>query len=182
MTISATAQNRVVEGAASSPVRVVIYEDLQCSDCAVFRQMLDTHLLPMFAAQAAFEHRDFPLPKHSWARRAAVAARYFDTLGSKLGVAFRRETLGKLAAIAPEQFDSHVAAFAKAHGKDGAAATAAMADPKLNALVDEDYKEGVARGVAKTPTVFVNGEPFVETFTVEAISKSIAAAVAAEKR
>ena len=31
----------------------------------------------------------------------------------------------------------------------------------------------MARGVAKTPTVFVNGTPFVETFTAEEISKGI---------
>jgi len=31
----------LVEGNASSPVRVVIYEDLQCSDCAAFRKMLE---------------------------------------------------------------------------------------------------------------------------------------------
>ncbi|NWF85183.1 MAG: thioredoxin domain-containing protein, partial [Bryobacteraceae bacterium] len=56
-----------VEGNPSSPVRVVIYEDLQCSDCAAFRKMLDEKLLPRYGSKVAFEHRDFPLAKHSWA-------------------------------------------------------------------------------------------------------------------
>jgi protein-disulfide isomerase len=45
--------------------------------------------------------------------------------------------------------------------------------------VEQEYREGVARGVSRTPTVFVNGEPFIETFTYEEISKGIDAALAA---
>ena len=51
----------------------------------------------------------------------------------------------------------------------------------MAAAVEADYREGIAGGVAKTPTVFVNGEPFVEVFTVTAISKSIRAAIDAAK-
>ena len=36
---------RHVEGNAASRIRVIIYEDLQCPDCAVFRQALDATLL-----------------------------------------------------------------------------------------------------------------------------------------
>ena len=50
---------------------------------------------------------------------------------------------------------------------------------KKQAPDQDDYQEGIARGVARTPTIFVNGEPFIETFTFEDISKSIDAALAA---
>ena len=63
----------LVEGNPSSTVRVQIWEDLQCPDCADFRVMLDQELLPKFRGTVAFEHRDFPLPKHAWARKAAPA-------------------------------------------------------------------------------------------------------------
>ena len=43
--------------------------------------------------------------------------------------------------------------------------------------VERDYQDGVARGVAKTPTVFVAGKPFIETFTLEEISKAIEQAI-----
>ena len=43
------AAQHLIEGAAQSPVRVVIYEDLQCPDCADFRVMLDEKLLPRYA-------------------------------------------------------------------------------------------------------------------------------------
>jgi protein-disulfide isomerase len=39
--------------------------------------------------------------------------------------------------------------------------------------VDKDFQEGVARGIARTPTALVNGVPFIETFTFEEISKGI---------
>lgn len=176
------AAGRLVEGNPESPVRVLVYEDLQCSDCAAFRKMLDEHLLPKYGAKAGFEHRDFALPKHSWARKAAVAARYFESIKPELGTAFRRETLAKLATIAPEAFDGHVREFARKHGADPDKAIAALEDKKFTELADYDYREGVARGVAKTPTVFVEGEPFVETFTLEELSKALDAAIAGAKR
>ena len=70
----AAAEQPMIEGNPKSNVRVVIFEDLQCPDCAVFRKMLDEKLLPKYKATVAFEHHDFPLAKHSWARQAAVAA------------------------------------------------------------------------------------------------------------
>lgn len=172
-----SAADRLVEGNAASPVRILIYEDLQCSDCANFRVMLDRELLPAFKDKAGFEHRDFPLPKHAWARQAAVAARFFESVKPELGVAFRRETMATLGMITPETFGAHVAAFARRNRVDPAKASAALTDPKFTAMVESDYQEGVARGVAKTPTVFVEGEPFIETFTAAELSKAIQAAL-----
>lgn len=60
---------RAVEGSAQSAVRVVIYEDLACQDCAGFRRVMDETLLPRFGSTAAFEHHDFPLAQHVWAGR-----------------------------------------------------------------------------------------------------------------
>jgi protein-disulfide isomerase len=57
-------------------------------------------------------------------------------------------------------------------------AIAALADPRYAELVEKDYQDGVSRGVVHTPTVFVNGKPFVETFTFEEISKGIDEALA----
>ena len=170
-------QTRNIEGKSQSAVRVVVYEDLQCSDCANFRLMLDAHLIPKYGSKVAFEHRDFPLAKHAWARKAAIAARYFDSVKPETGTRFRQATMAQMREIPADKFNDHVAAFAKANGADPDKAVAALNDPKLQAVVEEDYQEGVARGIAKTPTVFVNGEAFVETFPLEEISKSIEAAV-----
>jgi protein-disulfide isomerase len=175
--VPAMAQGPLMEGRADSPVKILVYEDLQCSDCAKFRVMLDEQLLPRFGSQAAFVHRDFPLAKHAWARPAAVAARHFAEISPALGLKFRRYCAGNLPQIKAENLPARVAAFAKANGADPEKALAALSDARLAAAVEKDFQDGVARGVSKTPTVLVNGRPFIETFTVQEIAKAIEDAI-----
>lgn len=176
---TALAQKPLIEGNPTSVVRVVVYEDLQCPDCAVFRSMLDETLLPRFRTSVAFEHRDFPLAKHVWARKGAIVARYFATISPDLAIEFRKTTMAHLGGITAEGFNAHVEAFARAHKTDPAAALASLIDAKLAAEVEADYQDGVARGVAHTPTVLVDGEPFIESFPVEDVAKSIERALKA---
>jgi protein-disulfide isomerase len=135
--------------------------------------MLDEKLVPKYKDRVAFEHRDFPLAKHSWARKAAIVGRFFHEQNPATGLEFRRFALFNLKAITPDNFQAKVTEFAKKAGEDPAKALASLEDKRLAEIVDKEYQEGVARGVAKTPTAFVNGQPFVETFTVEEISKAI---------
>jgi len=167
------AQDRFIEGNPASAVRVLIYEDLQCPDCATFRAMMDQTLLPRFASTVAFEHRDFPLDKHSWARKAAIASRYFESISPQLALDYRQSMFAHLREIPKDKFEENLQAFATAHNLAPEKALAALGDAALAAAVEKDYQEGVARGVAHTPTVFVNGEPFIEHFPVEDVVKTI---------
>jgi len=167
-----------VEGRPEAAWRVLIYEDLQCSDCAAFREMLDKHLLPRYGAQVAFVHRDFPLAKHAWARQGALAGRFFAEKDPKMALEFRRHLLGSLRQINAANFKEKLAAFAESRGIPGSQAVAALDNAAYAAAVEKDFQEGVARGVSKTPTVLVNGKPFIETFTLEEISKGIDQALA----
>jgi protein-disulfide isomerase len=139
--------------------------------------MLDSHLLSHYEKQVAFIHRDFPLEKHVWARKAAIVARYFSGENPKVGIEFRQFMMGGIPNATPENFNDRVTKFSKAHHHDPSKALAALDDEKLAALVEKDVQDGVARGVSKTPTVFVNGKPFVETFSVEEISRAIDQAI-----
>jgi len=161
-------QQRLVEGNAESPVRVVVYEDLQCGDCRALRELLDQVVLPRYGAQVAVEHRDFPLPKHPWAWAGAVAARHFERQSVEIGLAFRRYAMENLRVITLESLNEHLAKFGGAP----------LGDAGLHQLVDADYQEGVARGVVKTPTVFVKGARFVERFPIEALTQAIENAIA----
>lgn len=171
-----------MEGNPASPVRVLIYEDLQCPDCANFRRMMDIDLIPRFKSTIAFEHRDFPLAKHAWARSAAIVARYFETISPELAIEFRKTVMAAQSNITLENFRDHVTAFASAHKADAAKAVEALNNETLSALVEASYREGVARGVVRTPTVLVDGDPFVETFLVSDIVRSIERELAATKR
>lgn len=176
--VSIFAQKPIVEGRADSPVRAVIYEDLQCPDCAAFRRMMDEKLLPQYGGKVAFIHRDFPLAKHAWARRAAIAARFFTDRKPELGLEYRRYIMAGQEVTNEANFNMRLATFAKAHDIEPDAAIAALSNARYAELVEQDYQDGVSRGVVHTPTVFVNGKPFVETFTFEEISKGIDQALA----
>lgn len=177
-TIGVPATSLLTEGRTDSAVRVIIYEDLQCPDCADFRRMMDEKLLPKYGATVAFVHRDFPLAKHAWARRAAVAARYFAEIKPELGLEWRRQTLARIQEITPANFNEKVTGFARANGIDSERTLAALEDKRLGELVENDFQSGVARGIAKTPTVLVEGKPFIEHFTFEEISQAIDQALA----
>src|ERR1051326_2696359 len=177
-TIAFSADQPLVEGLTESKVRVLIYEDLQCPDCATFRRMLDEKLLPRYGERVAFVHRDFPLAKHAWARKAAIAARYFSGVKPELGLAYRRHIMASIQETRADNFNDKLSAFARDNGIDPAQAIAALDDRQLAMLVERDFQDGVARGVAKTPTVFVSGRPFIEHFSFEDISQSIDEALA----
>src|SRR6185369_9934639 len=71
---------------AGSKVAIVIFEDLQCPDCA------RAHPLVKEVAKAQgvpVVRHDFPLPKHDWSFQAAVIARYFESKSEKLGEGWR---------------------------------------------------------------------------------------------
>ncbi len=151
---------------------VVIFEDLQCSDCAALQRVLDETLLKRYGSRVEFAHRDFPLQKHTWARQA-IAARYLSRLDAELGKAYRRHALADPAAV---DFEARLTEFLKAKPYT---VPPLLDDARLAAAVDDDVRAGLAKGVTKTPTVFVNGKAFVEKFTVEEISEAIDNALAA---
>ncbi len=172
------ARSDVVEGNPASPVRVIIYGDLQCSDCARFRQMLDEKLLPKYGKKVAFVHRDFPLAKHDWARPAAMAARWVGEQNPQLGITFRRELLAEHNHLTEDTLKAWVEEFATRNHLDPKGIVAAMSDQRLATLVDEDRQGGEARGVSRTPTAYLGGQAFVENIIYEDIARALDEALA----
>jgi protein-disulfide isomerase len=167
------ARTETVEGNPSSSVRVLIYDDLQCSDCARFRQMLDEKLLPKYGSRVAFVHRDCPLPKHDWAREAAMAARWVGEQSSGLAITFRRELLAEQNSVTEQNLKQWVVEFAVRNHLSQNAITGALNDQRLATLVDQDRQAAVARGVTKTPTADVGGVAFVETIIYDDLARAI---------
>ncbi len=171
----------LIEGKADSRIRVLIFEDLQCRDCAVFRRMMDQQILPKYKDRIAFLHRDFPLPKHDWARKAAVAARFFESKRASLGLDYRRHMLSTFESVTVDTFGQSLYEFCRTHGVDPAEAQDALIKPEFAERVERDSREGETRGVTRTPSVFVNGMPFIETFSFESISKALDEALSSAK-
>lgn len=165
--------DRLVEGNAQSRIRVLVFEDLQCPDCARFRKLLDETLLPKYGEHVAFEIYDFPLPKHHWARSAAVASRYLLRLAGSTALEFRRKVANSLPRINEEGFDSFFRGFLRSKSLDVRSAIRSLSDPELNRAVEADFLEGLKRNVQKTPTVVVGSRVLVEQFSGEEIATEL---------
>jgi protein-disulfide isomerase len=173
VSMGAASRNDVVEGNPASPVKVIIYEDLQCGDCQTFRTLLDEKILPKYGSRVAFVHRDLPLGKHDWARQAAIAARWVYQQDSKLGITFRREILSEQEHISAKNLKPWLIEFAVRNDLDWKGIVNSLTDPRVGALVDQDSLGAVARGIAHTPTVYVGNQAIVETITYDDLARLI---------
>src|SRR5215831_3414689 len=138
-------------------VAIVVFEDLQCPDCAraypVVWETANAHHIPVVL-------HDFPLPRHNWSFDAAIWARYFDTKSTQLGNDFRGYMYRNQVQVTPENLHQFVAKFA------------ADPDGKLKALVQADYNLGQKIGIEHTPTIFVIGKGSVSTPFVEVVDRN----------
>jgi protein-disulfide isomerase len=163
----------VVEGNPSGAVKVTIYEDLQCDYCQTLRTILDEKLLPKYGAQVAFVHRDLPLGRHDWARTAAMVARWVYEQDPRLGIVFRRQLLDEQDHVTKASLKPWIVEFARRNKLSEQGIVAAMTDPRIGAIVDQDIQLAASRGVTKIPAVFVAGQSFVETIVFDDVARAI---------
>ena len=160
-------------------VALIAFEDLQCPDCADAEALLQEastkYKIPLV-------RRDFPLPVHNWSFQAHVIARYFDTRSPELGEQFRRWVYANQSSIKKENLAGMASRFADQHGIE----LPEKFDPKLEKLVQDDFKYGQQIGVVHTPTVYVvslsqRSAPFVETLDRDKLFAMIEQMQAAER-
>jgi len=145
-----------------SKVALLVFEDLQCPDCAraapLLHEAAKKYNIPLV-------QYDFPLPMHNWSFEAAVDARYFDTKSKKLGDDYRLFIFANQPQITPQNLRGMTERFAA----DNKVAFPFVVDPsgELTAKVKADYAIGQRVGIEHTPTIYVvsdttRGTPFVE--------------------
>ena len=143
-------------------VAIVVFEDLQCPDCArawpLLQQAAKDYNIPIV-------HYDFPLPQHNWSFEAAKYARYFDTKSPELGDQFRTQVFAHQIEITPANLQTFAENFAKEH-KTSLPFTV---DPtgEFEKKIRADYALGQRTGIQHTPTIYIvsntqRGKPFVE--------------------
>jgi len=62
---------------------------------------------------------------------------------------------------------SWIVQFAIRNNVSESGITAALTDPRLSTLVDQDIQLATARGITKIPAVYVAGKSFVETIVYD---------------
>lgn len=165
-----------VAGNARSSLRVIIYQDLECPDCARWHGIFESQIIPRFGARVGFEFRDYPLPQHLWSFNAAVLARYFDTRSAKLGMAWRDYCFTHQDQLTPDNLMDKAAAWAAPAGIHRADLAQVFDRTDLFALVQADQQRGHQDNVQHTPTVLFDG---IEATTPEELQQRLAAALAA---
>jgi protein-disulfide isomerase len=147
---------------AGAKVALVMFEDLECPDCAraypVVWEAAKAHHIPVVL-------HDFPLPQHPWSFDAAVDARFFDTKSQKLGDDFRGYIFQNQPQITKDNLLQYVQKFAD----ENKIPLPFAVDPqgKLKEEVIADRTLGQRIGLQHTPTIFVIGSggpptPYVE--------------------
>jgi protein-disulfide isomerase len=145
-----------------SKVALLVFEDLQCPDCAraapLLHEAAKKYNIPLV-------QYDFPLPMHNWSTEAAINARWFDTKSKTLGDEYRLFIFKNQPQITPGNLRGITERFAA----DNKVAFPFVVDPsgELAAKVKADYAIGQRVGIEHTPTIYVvsdtvRGTPFVE--------------------
>jgi protein-disulfide isomerase len=157
-----SASNPALKPPKGAAVAIVVFEDLECPDCARAAPLLEeaakTYGIPVV-------RHDFPLQMHPWSMDAAILARYFDTHSKKIGNQFRDTVFQHQLEINKDNLRAFADKFAQAQKIN----LPFVVDPqgKLAALVEADRNLGNSIGLNHTPTIYVVsnknvGKPFVE--------------------
>ena len=188
-------------GPESAPVRIVVFDDLECPFCQKMHQQLFPAILARYGNQVRIVYKDFPLQQHAWAIHAAVDAgcvaqhdtaaywEYIDDVHAKLSeighdpeantAKSAPDTPEKALARADSQLDRMSIDSAKKNKGDDKALNACMAKQDASA-VNASLKEAETLGVDGAPTLFVNGYRISGAIPVEYVWKAIDEALVAQ--
>jgi protein-disulfide isomerase len=143
-----------VKGPATAPITIVEYSDFQCPYCARVNPTLD-QVRKEYGDKVKIVFKDFPLPNHTEAPKAAEAAHCAGEQGKYWELHDR--LFANQQALQVPALKQH----AEAIGLDMNAFNQCFDSGKHAARVSANLKSGEALGVASTPTLYVNGRPVV---------------------
>ncbi len=160
-------------GPADAPVEIVEFSDFDCPYCQRATETIEL-LLEEFAGQIRFVYKDYPLPTHPDAFKAAEAgncAHEQDRFWELHDTMFANQ-----GALSVEELH----AYAENLGLDTDAFAECLDSGRHTATVERDMTIGDGYGVSSTPTLFLNGRPVLgaapyDTFA-EIVREEIAAA------
>ncbi|WP_405219522.1 DsbA family protein [Agrococcus sp. Ld7] len=136
---------------------VVEFLDFECEACGAVYPIME-ELREEYDGEVTFAVRYFPLPGHFNSGNAAVAVEAAAQQGAFEAMYQRMfETQSEWGEGRESEAD-RFRGYAQELGLDMAVYDAGIADPATLARVEQDFQAGVALGVDRTPTIFVDGE------------------------
>jgi protein-disulfide isomerase len=153
-------------GPARAPAKLVVFSDFQCPYCARVASVLK-QVEAKYGDRVAITFRDYPLPMHRNATKAAEAGRCAADQG-KYWTMQERMFANQQALDVPS-----LERYAGEAGLDAAALARCLEAGTYAAAVEADIAEGNKAGVSGTPSIFVNGRPLPAGGNLEAIVEAI---------
>lgn len=149
------------KGPANAPITIVEFSDFECPFCSKVNPSID-QVMKDYAGKVRVVFRNYPLPFHAQAPKAAEAALCADDQGKFW------EMHDQLFAHQQELSVEDLKAHAKALELDQAKFDECLDSGAKAAQVAQDMAEGGEAGVSGTPAFFINGrlisgaQPFEE--------------------
>ncbi len=156
-------------GGPSAPVTIIAFSDYECPYCKSAEPTIQ-QVIAAYGDKVRYVHRDYPLPFHKFARKAAETARCAGEQGKFWEV---HDALYK-AALSDEAIDSAVATL----GVDKTKLAACLDAGTAKKMVDEDMEAGGDIGVSGTPTFYINGHQMVGPQSLDGFKQIIDAELA----
>ncbi len=150
----AIAPNDPVRGPATAPITIVEFSDYQCPYCARVTPTLDK-LRAAYPDKIRFIFKDFPLPNHPQAPKAAEGAHC-------AGEQSKYWEMHDRLFANPQALDvDTIKQHATTLGLDQAKFTQCLDSGKFADAVKAGMELGSKLGINSTPTLYVNGRPVV---------------------
>ncbi|MBI3990227.1 MAG: thioredoxin domain-containing protein [candidate division NC10 bacterium] len=137
-------------GPKEAPVTIIEFSDFQCPYCRESQAVLK-EVMKAYDGKVRLVYRDFPLPSHHYARKAAEAAQ----CASEQGQFWPYHD--KLFENQPRLDIPDLKRYAKELNLNPTAFEACLESGKYRAEVAKDTQDGEKVGISATPTFFING-------------------------
>lgn len=146
-------------GSEKAPVRIVVFDDLECPFCARMHAQMFPAILQRYGDKVRIAYKDFPLSQHPWAIHAAIDA---DCLGDLSTPAYWSYVDYMHAHAAQIGGDEHSLTAAKIELDKVANETGAankVDRTKLQACIAKQDETGVNKSLREGESLNINGVP-----------------------
>ena len=161
-----------VRGPTDAAVAIVEFSDFQCPFCRRLTVTLDT-LLAQYGDQLRFVFKDYPLPNHADAFKAAEAGNCANDQGRFWEL--HDEMFASQDALDVPSLKKYAAEL----GLDTEAFAECLDGNRYAADVERDLEIGQGHGVSSTPTIFINGRAVMGAAPLDVLDRIVREELAA---
>ena len=147
---SPSARDDPAWGPENAKVTIVAFGDFECPYCRQWFANVYDRLVANYDGKVRFIHRDYPLPSHSNAKPAAIAANCADAQGRYWD--FFRLLYSDPRGLGGVMYQT----YAQEVGLDVSVFNRCISSNKYSAEIDLDMRDAERLGVSGVPAFFIN--------------------------